>query len=130
MRIEVKVENAKIYGFKTINCKNGKTLSKFAIRLGSFNDNQQGKFVNVLYWGSDLIVPTLPISFNARLDLSHYMNQAGLIITSTNLIIDKFEQITLDNQGEVVYEKLDNELEKLEAGVEETPEWFKEGGKE
>lgn len=140
--IRVIVDNAKVCGLTTHNCKNGSKLQRFGVSLGWNKDQKKNRYINCLYFGNTEIDKNRPISFDGTIINNQFVLPNGQIVKDINIRINNFTQPTMlsvdDNKK--FEEDLLNQNQEQEQMVLEQPtniapqieeddmsQWFNEG---
>lgn len=113
--IKVIVENAKVCGLTTHNCKNGSKLQRFGISLGWNKNQTKNRYINCLYFSdTPQIDKNRPISFDGTLINNQFMLPNGQIVKDINIRISNFTQPTMLSVDDKKFEaKLSQEQEQV-----------------
>ena len=125
--IKVIVENAKVCGLSTYNCKNNSKLQRFGISLGWNKNHNKNRYINCLYYGNTLIDKNRPISFEGTLINNQFVNSQGALQNDIQVRISSFTQPEMLSveQEQVVLEEQPTNVAPQEQ-EDDISQWFDE----
>ena len=125
--IKVIVDNAKVCGLRTYNCKNNSKLQRFGISLGWNKNHNKNRYINCLYYGDTPIDKNRPISFEGTLINNQFVNSQGALQNDIQVRISSFTQPEMlsEEQEQVVLDEQPTSIAPQEQ-EDDISQWFNE----
>lgn len=124
--IKVIVENAKVCGLSTYNCKNNSKLQRFGISLGWNKNHNKNRYINCLYYSdTPKIDKNRPITFEGTLVNNQFVNSQGAMQNDIQIRISIFSQPAMLEQEQVVLEEQPTDIAPQQE-EDDISQWFNE----